>query len=101
MNTDLYTEKERLVLAIQSFDTGELSSLIANGVDIKQLVDDKKFFWHLQRNFFPEAKNLRGFTDDEREHIVELSERLFNGNEILKILAQVGVFIPEVGENYA
>ena len=101
MNTDLYTEKERLVLAIQSFDTEELSSLITNGVDIKQLLDNKKFFWHLQRNFFPEAKNLKGFTDDEREHIEELSERLSNGNEILKVLAQAGLFIPEVGEDYA
>ena len=90
-------ERDSIIRAIQNFDVKELSSLIADGADVKRLVNDKKLVWHLQRNFLPEADNTEAFNDSEMEQFQEISRRLAKGNKIIKILIQSGVF----EENYS
>ncbi len=90
-------ERDSIIRAIQSFDVKELSSLIADGADVKRLANDKKLVWHLQKNFLPEADNLEVCNDSEREQLQEISQRLAKGNKIIKILIKAGVF----GEDYS
>ena len=93
-------EREKIIAAVRSFDTEALKALISNGADIKRLGHDKKLAWHVQRKYFPEAYSLENLSSDEREQVQNISERLAKGSEILKILCQAGLSIPDIRQNY-
>ena len=57
-------ERERIIDAVQGFDTEALEALISDGADIKRLGRDKKLIWHVQRNYFPEADNLENLSTE-------------------------------------
>ena len=60
-----------------------MSSLIANGADVKCLFNDKKLVWHLQSHFLPEADNLEILNNTKKEQLQEISRKLAKVNKII------------------
>ncbi|MBR1436990.1 MAG: ankyrin repeat domain-containing protein, partial [Synergistaceae bacterium] len=91
-------KKLKMIRAIQKFDVKELSSLIADGADAKVLIRDKKLVWHFQCNLLPEADKLKSYGREDRKQLKEISRRLTQGNNIVKLLIKAGVFSEEYSQ---
>mgnify|MGYP002624102179 CR=1 FL=1 len=100
MNVEEQFKRESIIRAIQSFNFDYLNSEIKNGEDIKKILQDKNLIWDVQKNFLPEIENFEEFNDEEKEQLEEISQRLKNGNKIIKILFQTGAIIPGINQNY-
>lgn len=105
-----------LASAIEEFNIDTLRFLLDAGADVTRLDDSKEwlpFFkgyddmgpngraeisWGVQRNLIPEVEHLESFSDDEREEIQDIAERLRRGAEILRILRQAGFHIPRIND---